>query len=297
MASSSSASSNTPLVSVVIPVFNGEQYVQSAIETVQQQSYETIEVVAVDDGSTDHTAAFLQRAAEEYTRFPIRIVSSSNCGVAAARNLGVANAQGSIVSFLDVDDVWAITKIQEQVAALRANSAYVGVGCQYWTWTANPSTPERVYTSDWTRGGLLKWLLLEGRGVLLPSTLTCWRESILAIGGFDSSLGTAADLDLAWRLVNSGEVYCLESRLTGYRLSPAQMHRDMNELRKDYDVLMRKPPLSTDRRFQRRVQINLLLLAAYRNLRDRPSAATLATLLWITVNHPVNLIRMALNRR
>lgn len=251
----------------------------------------------MDDGSTDRTAALLQRAAEEYTRFPIRIVSSSNCGVAAARNLGVANAQGSIVSFLDVDDVWAITKIQEQVAALRANSAYVGVGCQYWTWTVNPSTPIHVYAPDWSRGGLLKWLLLEGRGVLLPSTLTCWREAILAVGGFDTNLGTAADLDMAWRLVDAGEVHCLQSRLTGYRLSPTQMHRDLNELRKDYGVLMRKPPLSTARKLQRRVRINLLLLASYRDLRDNPSAARLASLVWITVKHPANLFRMAANRR
>lgn len=285
-----------PLVSVVIPVFNGEPFVRSAIETVMHQSYGTIEVIAVDDGSTDHTLDALQRAASDFGRFPVRIISGVNRGVAAARNLGIAHAQGAFVSFLDVDDVWAATKIQKQVEALLANSAYAGVGCHYWTWKTSPTSSVRGYESDWSRDAILRWLLLEGRGVLLPSTLTCRRDVLVALGGFDTDLGTAADLDLAWRLINFGEILCLEDQLTGYRLSSAQMHRDLQALRNDYIILSRKQPLSGSTRMQHRVHINFMLLTAYRHFQDKPSAVRLASLLCASVKHPLSLVRMTRNR-
>ncbi len=296
MTDGTSVETPLPLVSVVIPVFNGEQFVRSAIETVMHQSYGAIEVIAVDDGSTDHTLDALQRAASDFGRFPVRIVSGVNRGVAAARNLGIAHAQGTFVSFLDVDDVWAATKIQRQVEALVADSAYVGVGCQYWTWKTNPISSIRGYESDWSKGAILRWLLLEGRGVLLPSTLTCRRDVLVSIGGFDTDLGTAADLDLAWRLVNFGEVLCLQEQLTGYRLSPSQMHRDLQALRDDYTVLSRKQPLSESTSLQHRVHVNFLLLTAYRHFLDKPSSVRLASLLWVFFKHPLSLVRMAVNR-
>jgi len=106
-----------PLVSVVIPVYNCEKYLGEAIESVLAQTYRPIEVIVVDDGSSDQSAAVA-------TRFPaIRYCAQSHAGAGAARNRGVALALGSFLAFLDADDLWVGDKVDSQMAAFRANPA------------------------------------------------------------------------------------------------------------------------------------------------------------------------------
>jgi glycosyltransferase involved in cell wall biosynthesis len=103
-----------PLVSAIIPVFNGERYVGDAIESVLAQHYEPVEIIVVDDGSTDGTARVLDRYGTA-----IRRLLQPNAGPAAARNRGIEAASGDLVAFLDADDIWPATKLARQVARLR----------------------------------------------------------------------------------------------------------------------------------------------------------------------------------
>lgn len=94
-------------------VYNGQRYIREALDSIFAQNYRPIEVIVVDDGSTDETAAI----AQSYTE--VRYIYQTNQGVATARNAGVRAARGEFLAFLDADDVWAPNKLERQVEYLR----------------------------------------------------------------------------------------------------------------------------------------------------------------------------------
>jgi glycosyltransferase involved in cell wall biosynthesis len=104
---------NQPLVSVIIPVYNGADFLEGAISEVQAQNYEPLEIIVVDDGSTDNTRAIAQQF-----HTSVRYLYQENSGPAAARNCGIRSAQGEIIGFLDVDDAWPTDKLKAQVQYL-----------------------------------------------------------------------------------------------------------------------------------------------------------------------------------
>jgi glycosyltransferase involved in cell wall biosynthesis len=101
------------LVSVIIPVYNGERYLGEALQSVLAQDYTPLEVIVVDDGSTDASGAVAQQ-------FPVRYFWQPHGGPGATRNLGIARAQGDLLAFLDADDVWTPNKLADQTAVLAA---------------------------------------------------------------------------------------------------------------------------------------------------------------------------------
>lgn len=100
---------SAPLISCIIPTYNGERYLSEAVGSVLAQSYRPLELIVADDGSSDGTV----RIADAYGE-PVRCVSQANAGPAAARNLGVRAAQGEFVAFLDQDDLWRPEKLARQ---------------------------------------------------------------------------------------------------------------------------------------------------------------------------------------
>jgi len=103
-------------ISVVIPVFNGEKFIQEALESVLAQNEPSVEILVVDDGSTDGTAA----VAENF-RGAIRLIRQPNRGVAAARNHGIQLAQAEVLAFLDADDLFTPDKFALQLPRLAEN--------------------------------------------------------------------------------------------------------------------------------------------------------------------------------
>ena len=95
--------SDIPLISVIVPVYNGEQYITECIESILSQTYHNIEVIIIDDGSTDDTVRITRQYAAGDKR--IKLISQSNRGPSCARNLGLENARGSYITFVDADDV------------------------------------------------------------------------------------------------------------------------------------------------------------------------------------------------
>ena len=104
------------LISVIIPVFNCERYVKQSIQSVLDQDYDQIELVVVDDGSTD-ASAHVVRSFEPH----LILVSRPNGGISAARNTGVEASHGDLIAFLDADDLWSLNKLSLQMEALRAD--------------------------------------------------------------------------------------------------------------------------------------------------------------------------------
>ncbi|MCX6044755.1 MAG: glycosyltransferase family A protein [Chloroflexi bacterium] len=107
---------NQGLISVVIPVYNGERYLAEAINSVLSQDYRPLEIIVVDDGSTDGSAKVAQAFGSV-----VRYHYQAHAGVSSARNLGVECAQGEFLAFLDADDLWVQDKLTQQVATLTAD--------------------------------------------------------------------------------------------------------------------------------------------------------------------------------
>ncbi len=103
-------------ISVIIPVYNGEKYVTAAVDSVLSQAPEGIEIIAVDDGSTDGTVERLSFLGNRIT-----VIRQENAGAGAARNRGVENASGDFLCFLDADDLWTEDKLLNQLAVFREN--------------------------------------------------------------------------------------------------------------------------------------------------------------------------------
>lgn len=107
-----------PVVSVIIPVFNGEAFLREAVQSVLAQKYSPAEIIIVDDGSTDGTEAVARSFPET-----VRYMRQSNKGPAAARNRGIEHAQGSLIAFADADDLWPEGKLELQLSYLLRDPA------------------------------------------------------------------------------------------------------------------------------------------------------------------------------
>lgn len=102
-------------VSVIIPTYNSADYVCEAIDSVLKQTYKPLEIIVIDDGSTDHTREMVQ---PYITKFAVRYSYQRNCGVSSARNAGINAANGDYVAFLDADDLWASDHLDQLVNTL-----------------------------------------------------------------------------------------------------------------------------------------------------------------------------------
>jgi glycosyltransferase involved in cell wall biosynthesis len=194
---------DAPLVSVVVPVHDGERFLGQALESALAQDYERIEIVVVDDGSTD-------RSADVARSFPVTLVSQPNRGVAEARNAGVAASRGELIAFLDQDDVWVEHKLSRQVAALAARNELGFVLSQVQV-VLERGAPH----PDW-----LDESTLRGEGTFaIPSALMVRRSTFEQVGGFDPSYRIACDTDWLARAVDCGVAWdMLDEPLVRYRI-------------------------------------------------------------------------------
>lgn len=181
-----------PLVSVVIPLFNGRRWVTEALQSCHAQTHPSVEVVVVDDGSTDDGAALARGAGA-------RVVTQRNAGVAAARNRGTEEARGELLVFLDQDDRLLPRGIEAGVAALRADSAagWVVGRLQRIDAEGRPRGPAGPI------GGALTFVnMLRGRARSggTPSRALLPRALVRAVGGFDQRFAPADDYDLFLKL-------------------------------------------------------------------------------------------------
>jgi glycosyltransferase involved in cell wall biosynthesis len=144
---------NQPFVSVIIIFWNAECFIAEAIESVFAQTYRAWELLLVDDGSSDGSTAIARSYAERDPRH-VRYLEHPghvNRGMSASRNLGIGNAQGAYVAFLDADDVWLSNILEEQVGILEAypKAALVYGPIEYWySWTGKPESCKRDYVEN-----------------------------------------------------------------------------------------------------------------------------------------------------
>jgi glycosyltransferase involved in cell wall biosynthesis len=206
-----------PSVTVIIPCFNQARYLRSAIESVHTQTHQPEEVIVVDDGSTDDTAAVAELMGA-------RVLRQTNQGVSATRNAGLAQAQGELLVFLDADDVLLPTALEREAAALaeRPDTAAVVTRCEAMDEGGNPIPvvhhpidPANLYR-DW----------LARNFVWTPGAAMFRRDALRAIGGFARDLGPAADFAIYLRLARDGRMVLIDGAAVRYRQHAASMSRD-----------------------------------------------------------------------
>ena len=176
-----------PFVSVIVPVYNGERYLDSALKSIFRQHYRPIEVIVVDDGSTDRSAEIAQSYEE------VHYIYQSNKGPAIARNTGLDAAQGEFIAFLDADDLWLPHKLSVQVQYLIDHPQDGGTVCMIHSFVDKEST----------FGLQIKKNPLEREKVSLIS-LVARKTVFKKVGGFDKSYPVADDFDWITRSKDAG---------------------------------------------------------------------------------------------
>jgi teichuronic acid biosynthesis glycosyltransferase TuaG len=207
-----------PLVSAVLPVYNGERFLAATLESLLAQTYPALEVIAVDDGSTDGSRAILEGYKERFGG-RLTILAIPNSGVSRARNAGVEAAKGLYVAFIDQDDLWAPEKVARQVAALTRSRSRVS-----FTNMAVIDAAGRVRSSRVCRfpaGEAVDWF---GTVLFDPmvgiSSVMMERALFLEAGGFPAGLRLAEDYALLLEVLSRERPAVVDEDLLRYREHP-----------------------------------------------------------------------------
>src|SRR5258708_4104598 len=178
-------STGTHLVSVVIPAFNAGATIDETLRSVRSQSHERIEIIVVDDGSTDDTLAVAERHADQDPR--IKIIRQDNAGVAAARNAGWQAACAEFIAFIDADDLWAPSKIERQLQAMIDGGERTGLVYSWYAWIDAKSRVNVKSDPVYHAVEVLNYLF-EGNFIGNGSSAMVRREALVAANGFERGL-------------------------------------------------------------------------------------------------------------
>jgi glycosyltransferase involved in cell wall biosynthesis len=222
----------SPRVTVVIPAYNAAWSIRRTLLSVLAQTYADIEIIVVDDGSTDGTVEIVESFARRDAR--IRLVRQRNGGVAAARNRGVGEGRGVYIAPIDADDIWLPENLERQVAALEAAGPATpfSFACFFRIDEYDRVVPRprhrRPPPSDYIG-------LLRRNWVGCGSAAVFRKEAVLAAGGYDESLRArnaqgAEDWKLILTMASRAPGVSLTDRLIGYRVSPGAMSMNMDSM-------------------------------------------------------------------
>lgn len=222
-------------VSVVIPTYNRAGTILTAVESALAQGFRALEVVVVDDGSTDDTAERLAKVHDAR----LRCIRGRHAGVAAARNLGVREAGGELIAFLDSDDAWMPHKLEHEVAFLDAHPEADAVFSDLQKRDGHRVVPSFMRETSVFAG------LIAGRarpdGILLgqremflclleevpikPSALVVRRAAFLEAGGFDETWSSSEDWEFLLRFARARRFGYVDRPLAMLTISPDSLHR------------------------------------------------------------------------
>jgi glycosyltransferase involved in cell wall biosynthesis len=209
-----------PKVSVVVPVFNGKQFIGEALASLRREQNVEAEIIVIDDGSTDGSVVTIEALAEQDAR--IRLIASDHRGVSATRNIGVRAATAEYITFLDCDDICPPGRIARQALKLASHpSAEAVVGETLWFEALTPDL-DPVPGSRHMRGLF----------VTLHSALF-HRSVFETYGFFDEQLHSCEDFDFFLRLSEGGACFLIETEIASlYRRHPGNMTRNIQRLQK-----------------------------------------------------------------
>lgn len=269
----------TPLVSVIIPTYNRVKTLPTAVESVLGQTYGNVEVIIVDDGSTDGTEEYVRGLMDSRIRY---IRCAANGGPSAARNLGVKQARGMYVAFQDSDDEWHADKLEKQMPLLldtaRGNSLVYCEFTRYYGENPHDLVPSKKIPLCCKQGKILAVLLQQP--MISTQTIVVKRDDFLKVGGFDEHLRTFEDYEFTLRFAQNHNIGFVEESLVKVNDSPdsvdkrfadrirtqAYVVREMIEPLREYGILGDK--LAAVQRSAERLKCHDVFLEELRNLSD-----------------------------
>jgi glycosyltransferase involved in cell wall biosynthesis len=215
-------------ISIIIPLYNKENYIIDTLKSVFYQDAKNWECIIVDDGSTDDSLKVVNHFCNSHSG-NWKIVSVLNGGQAKARNIGIKEATGNYLAFLDADDLWVTNKLSKQFKYLEANPNVMGVLSGYAIFSSNLNRIRVVRNKNFDK--MLKhWSSMRGFGGGLESVGMVRRNMDLGEIFFDEALSTSSGLDFTIRYSQIGKMVLLDEIGFLYRLSDGQWHTNIDEL-------------------------------------------------------------------
>ncbi len=221
-------------MSVIVPCYNGEEYIGEAIRSVLDQSLEALELIVLDDGSEDGSGAVIQGFDDPRLSY----VAKSNSGVADTRNQGVALARAPVIAFLDADDLFEPDNLEKKVDFLEAHAdvGLVHSDLQHF----DDSGPLEIERRTECVGDALHAILEFRTHVNGPCSAVMRKHLFHQVGGFDTRLSTAADRDLWIGLAARTRIGYIPEPLARYRQHSGQMHMDIDAMEHDLAIIYGK---------------------------------------------------------
>ncbi|MPZ10853.1 MAG: glycosyltransferase [Kiloniellaceae bacterium] len=227
-------------VGVVIPMFNAEATIGATLASVSRQTYQALDIIVVDDGSTDRSPSIVAAYAAKDRR--IRLLRQANSGVAAARNFGAASTCATFLAFIDADDLWAPAKIARQMQALHNGGPSVGL---VYCWPAHVDEDGRVTSLHHrpTAEGHVLRDMCRSNFVGNGSSMLLRRSAYDLAGHFDASLRArraqgCEDLLMCFRIAENFEFRVVPQFLVGYRLTNNNMSSDVMQMLRSCDIVL-----------------------------------------------------------
>ena len=198
------------LVSVVLPTYNRAYVLERAIESVQNQTYSNLEIIVIDDGSTDNTSQVIENISEHRIRY---IKNPRNAGVSHARNLGIVASGGKYIAFQDSDDVWRKDKLEKQIKYMEQNDygmVYSAFEREFQDGTVVYYPPKEM-SLEKKQGNIVKSLL--ERNLVSTQAMLVKKEVFQNIGFFNEGMSNLEDYELAVRIAKKYQVGMVDEPL------------------------------------------------------------------------------------
>jgi glycosyltransferase involved in cell wall biosynthesis len=203
---------NTPSVSVVMSVYNGERWLAETLASLRMQTFTDFEIVAIDDGSSDGSKAILEAAAASDHRY--RIISQENRGLVAALNLGLKEARAPLVARIDADDIAEPERLERQVGFMNAHPEVVALGSAI---RVIDASGRFLRTQSYPLGPSAVAKSMQLGSALAHPAVMMRREAVLGVGGYREAFRHAEDYDLWLRLGDRHDLDNLSQPLLRYR--------------------------------------------------------------------------------
>ncbi len=231
---------SSPLVSVVIPVYNVEKFVEETIYSVLKQTYKNFEIIVVDDSSTDDTLKIVQKLSKKFHK--INYYKIEHAGrPSVPRNFGISKAQGSLIAFLDGDDVWVNNKLEIQVNYLLNNPQLVFVYSMSVTFGTSIFSPHYEVLPLISKAARTKNDLLQKGNSITCSSVLVKKNALQAVNGFDEDPKLKVeDYDLWVRLSEIGPFLFIPLLHVYYRVHQSQFSADWEIKQERVNYLAKK---------------------------------------------------------
>lgn len=215
------------LVTVVMPCYNAAEYIAEAIDSVLHQSYPHVELIVVDDGSTDDSVAVVQRYQER-----LRLIQQPNKGASAARNRGIVSGTGEYLAFLDADDFWHPDFLARMIEALRSSDAVLAY-CG-WQIIERDGRGHAPFIPPDYENERKHYSLLSNASLWPIHGMLTFRRVVMDVGMFDEGLPACEDYDLWLRLAMHHRIVRVPASLAHYRCHKSLQETDKRAVDAEY---------------------------------------------------------------